>query len=152
MWTWGRAVPAAFFALALGLSGCGDDGESEISAESPRDSFTPRTQHADGPILLTQPTPQGGGMDAIVQGVLGINAQGCVVIDDKFVVIAPYGSKDVGDGRTFELTGMGRFRVGETVRGAGGYLEKAEPGEVPSFVRKCFPETGTANYVSIRGE
>lgn len=152
MRTWVRTFPAALVAVALGLTGCGDEAVTEAGAGSRAESSTPSTQPAGRTILVTQPEPQSGGMDAIVQGVLGINSQGCVVIDDTFVMIAPYGSTVIDDGRTFELTGMGRFRVGEQVRGAGGYLENTEPDQVPDFLKHCFPQRGTANYVTIRGE
>lgn len=146
----GRLLSAVAVAgLMLALAGCDDGGGDEGTAGVPAASVT-MTPHPSGrPVLVALPSPQQGGRLAIVGGVLGISPQGCVVLHDKYVVIAPYGSAVVEDGKTFELTGMGRFKVGDRVQGAGGYASDIPRDQVSDLVKPCLPENA-GNSVTIR--
>lgn len=136
----------AALALSLTLVGCGGGGDGVVAGE-PSSSTSRLT-------LVTEPRPSEGGMDAIVSGVLGVNDQGCLTIDGgdaPHVLIAPYGSTAVDD-ETVDLVGLGRFRVGDSVRGAGGWLDVPAGQSAPAFVGPCLPADGPKRFATIRGE
>ena len=84
----------------------------------------------------------------------GSAREGCVTLEavpgESYVLLAPYGSEVTGDGRTFELTGMGTFRVGDRIRGGGGYADGVRRRDVPDRFAQCLPEMGSINWVTIR--
>ncbi len=141
--------------LALVLGACDGGGEDDRAGSVPTAAApTPTPRPAGWPNLITQSSPTVGGLDAIVGGVLRVNREGCVTLEpapgESYVLLAPYGSEVTGDGRTFELAGMGTFRVGDRVRGAGGYADGVPRRNVPDRFQPCLPEKGSINWVSIR--
>lgn len=139
-------LTAAAIALSLSLVGCGGGGDGVVAGE-PSSSPSRLT-------LVTEPRPSEGGMDAIVSGVLGVNDLGCVTIDGgdaPHVLIAPYGST-AADDETVDLVGLGRFTIGDSVRGAGGWLDVPAREPAPEFVAPCLPADGPKRFATIRGE
>lgn len=144
------AVSALATASAAGLCGCGSDGKDLVAGDGVPSAATssPTPAASRTPVLLTEPNPGGPRFAALVGGTLRIDKAGCFALDE-FAVIAPAGSTVVDDGAAVELTGMGRFAIGDNIRGGGGYIEDLERKRVPDALRPCLPAHGPGNYISI---
>lgn len=144
------AVTALATAAVVSLAGCGNDAKDLVAADGVRPVAisTPSAASSTTPVLLTEPNPAGPSFAALVGGVLRVDKAGCFALDE-FALIAPAGSTVVDDGAAVELTGMGRFAIGDKVRGGGGYIEDLERKRVPVALRPCLPAHGPGNYISI---
>ena len=89
------------------------------------------------PRLLTWPEGPKAGMDALVVGVLRVNEAGCFAIDDQ-ILVAPPGSTVSSEGRSIVIPRLGRFSIGDTIRGGGGQSEGSDVLD-PTCVPKSTP-------------
>jgi hypothetical protein len=97
------------------------------------------------PRLLTWPEdPAAAGMDALVSGALRVNEAGCFALDQR-VLVAPPGSTVSEDGRSIVIPRLGRFSIGDTVRGGGG--ESDGTNEVKDAT--CVPEDAPPLFVVL---
>lgn len=85
---------------------------------------------SQAPTVLVLPDDAATSMYAKVGGVLGVNEQDCVTLDDR-VLVVPKGSRAL-DEQSIELAGLGTVRVGERLSGGGGLIDGAD--EVDYFV------------------
>ena len=85
------------------------------------------------PFLLVRTEPDGGGLDALVHGVLRVNANSCVVLNDS-LLSAPVDSRVMPDGRGVSLAGVGEYAFGDkaSLRGVKGSRELSD-----EMVRRC---------------
>jgi hypothetical protein len=70
--------------------------------------------------LLVAP-PSDGTLQALVEGRLEVNADGCVTIEGR-LLLAPHGSRVTPDGTGVEFSSTGEVEFGSVVQGAGGYV------------------------------
>ena len=89
-----------------------------------------------GTRLLTLDPSVKGHMEAIAGGRLGVNDAGCFTVNHR-VLVGPAGSDIHEGGEGVTLNGIGSFKLGDEVRGGGGYIERPL-GEVPDQ-KPCFP-------------
>lgn len=122
--------------LALGASCSSADSDAQPEGD-PIPSST-ATAVAGGPRLLVSTIMPGAdpiGRDANVTGKLSLNEKDCYQLGDS-ILVAPYGSNIVDGGKAVELTGYGRFELGDRIKGGGGYMPAALP-EVDPAWRDC---------------
>jgi hypothetical protein len=104
-----------------------------------------RSNPPGSPRLLTWPDdPAAVGMDALVVGVLRVNEAGCFALD-QWILVAPPGSTVSEDGRAIVIPQLGRFSIGDTVRGGGG--ESDGTNEVKDAA--CVPEGAPPLFVVL---
>jgi len=131
-----RALGAILgFALLGSMSAC-DDTESDATSRSPTSDRT------DGSATLIV-WSDGGRVDmpsdgARITGTLGLSAQGCVVLDDIHVLIAPPGSSVDAEGTRVTIAGLGELEMGEAITGHGGYVTEPVDDWVPD-PGSCMP-------------
>ena len=134
-------------------AGCADEGPWVGPAPAPSVTLPPDSRPIGAVRLLTEPAGPHVRDYAIVTGVLGVNAKRCVTLqggdDKKYVLIAPRGSRVLADGESFDLVGMGQFRLGDKVRGGGGWYDNMRRATMPDYLKPCVPSIGPANFVSI---
>ncbi|GAB3762743.1 hypothetical protein GCM10028864_54350 [Microlunatus parietis] len=62
--------------------------------------------------------------EALVGGPLGVDAAGCVTVGtERYVLVAPPGSRLVADGTAVEMPGYGVFALGSVLKAGGGVHE-----------------------------
>jgi uncharacterized protein DUF6281 len=79
----------------------------------------PESKSPDTPRLLTSPEGPAVGMEALVSGVLRVNDAGCFALGHQ-ILVAPPGSTVGSDGESIVIPQLGRFAIGDTIRGGGG--------------------------------
>jgi hypothetical protein len=114
----GPLTVGGIFLLISTVSACGD-GAAAIASTSGLVPGVPDSANGTRAtrLLLSDGDP-GNSRTALVQGQLGIDAQGCVTLG-RYVVIAPRDSRLKVDGQTLVLTGLGEFRLGDEVSATG---------------------------------
>lgn len=73
-------------------------------------------------------------MLAAFESTLTRTSLGCLAIGDDeamTVVQCPYGTTLSEDGTSIDVPGLGRFRIGDIVRGGGGRGEPDDAGDLP---------------------
>ncbi|MDQ6525504.1 hypothetical protein RB608_17920 [Nocardioides sp. LHD-245] len=70
--------------------------------------------------LLVAP-PSEGTLQALVEGRLDVNANGCVTVDGR-LLLASHGARLAPDGAGVEFPNAGTVDFGSVVRGSGGYV------------------------------
>jgi hypothetical protein len=132
-------VTAALVGTALVAGGLGAAGVALASAATSQ-----QAESHEKPTLFTF-EPTGFMLEARTNGILGVNAQGCFVLDDALLAVAS-GSTVLADGKSIEIEGVGRYSVGERVEGSGGSYEVNRMDIIPSAVAEC----GTEEVVSVQ--
>lgn len=145
-------APVVLGALLVLVSACGGD---DASGEDIGGGSTPEpipassvTAIPGGPRLLVStvvPEPDPIGRDAMVTGKLSLNAKDCFQLGDS-ILVAPYGSNIVDGGKSVEMTGYGRFELGDQVKGGGWYMPAARP-EVDPAWRGCIVDKKRDHFV-----
>jgi hypothetical protein len=74
---------------------------------------------SDDGVVLVVSRDSDARMQALVSGTVGVTDTGCIALDDA-VLVAPEGSTISADGETVSLTGVGEFRLGDSLPGTGG--------------------------------
>ena len=117
-----RPAPYAIAVLVVLTTGCAADASERVQRE--RDT-----------ILLVADSEPEAVMEAIVEGTLTLTADGCFAIESGEVVHPlqfPFGTRLASDGRSAVVPELGTVRVGDGVRGGGGFVAA---GEVPEACR-----------------
>ena len=117
-----RMAPYAIVVLAMLTAGCTADASERVQREG------------DTILLVADSEPEAV-MEAVVEGTLTLTADGCFAIESGDVVHPlqfPFGTRLASDGRSAVVPGLGTVRVGDAIRGGGGYVEV---GEVPDACR-----------------
>lgn len=130
------AFPIGAVALALVLAACG--GES--SSGEPGDDQAPDRD----PQLLTWRNTDAAHPDAAIVGTLRVNSTGCFTLG-RNVLVAPEGSRVVDNGNAIHIPKLGTRKVGDTVKGVGGYHSPDDPGLTEQQLR-CLPEDSKAEF------
>lgn len=111
-----RRESVAVLLVGLILVGCSGQDQT-----SPDPEPTPVT---DAVLLVGK--PRALLMEAIVAGTLELNESGCYTLAGA-VLVAPDGSTGKADGSGVRIAGMGRFVVGEEIKGSGGFHDGPPP-------------------------
>lgn len=133
--------------LLGGMSACADTGRDDMSRWP-----TSAQTDLDATLIVWS---DGGrvdvpGDDARVTGKLGLSAQGCVVLDDTHVLVAPPGSSVDGEGTRVTIAGLGEFGMGETIAGRGGYVtEPVDEWEPDHGLCMALPKGGEFAVFSV---
>jgi hypothetical protein len=155
-----RAVALA--GTAAFLAGCTDAANDPLPSTEVEGEATgaaaPTTDAQVGGsdvTLLLQEEDARGWHEANVTGTIGVNEQGCVVVDGA-LLIAPFGSTTRGslatDDVVIELVGFPPMPLGETLTAAGAtYHEPQTAAEdaVPQIAECIDPDADTINYSVI---
>lgn len=131
------AKVALLVAVAGMTSGCAADQLAAASDEG----------ESKGPALVVN-EPTDAFFEAIVSGVVGVNEQNCVTLDDE-VLVAPAGSRMAEGGAAILLKGYSAVAVGDGAQFAGGHeeLTRDQAGE---DIRNCAsPQASEINTVSV---
>lgn len=87
--------------------------------------------------LLVWTKDGGSKFEALMSGRLGVDALGCVTLDDDALVV-PRGSTLEDDGRKVSIKGVGTFPLGNDLPPTGGgYEEYADRSDVPAGRQVC---------------
>lgn len=139
-----RAVRAAgLLVLALVAVACG--GETSSGADD------------DGPVVWAHEAGSGDKLDAEVRGTVGYRSgPGCFTLTLErytYPIVWPHQTTGVADGPGVELPDGTMARVGDSVLGGGGYLQrdapKVEDFDIPAG---CLPDTGEVAVFNPTGD
>ncbi|WP_154402621.1 hypothetical protein [Nocardioides speluncae] len=126
-------VLTALVAAMLAAAGCG--GET-TAAEDPAER--PATGASQPTLLVRTSEPEGAmQFDALSGGTLGVNAHDCFTVSGNPLSV-PAGSKVWPDGRGITIPELGRFAIGDKIRGGGGNFDLGPGGiKMSEQVRAC---------------
>lgn len=99
------------------VAGCGGDGSAIARPGS----------NGNGPVVAHLSEGDGSGLDALIEGELTMD-DGCLLVDDT-PVVWPYGTTWDADTRAVRLPEGEAVRLGDRVRGSGGYPYRADLGD-----------------------
>ncbi len=140
-----RLTTAALGAITLlALGGCGFDPGGPATPEStPSMASTPASTGAsDVPYLYVSDRPSEANMEALITGELVVQNH-CYALrqgtgrEADWLLLVPYGSQVVDDGRAVDIYGVGRYEVGETIHAVGGGEEDLTPDQIPPEAARC---------------
>jgi len=139
-----------FVSLAvLVLAGCASAGQQPPLNDGPAVPLPMPVEPGNGattPTLLVAPETRDG-LEALVGGVLEVNAAGCVSVGGD-ILIAPFGS--YASDSTIVLAGWGDFELGETFSASGGLDEDVPVAEMDAEHAACVPSgEETATFVAV---
>ena len=83
------------------------------------------TQRANGLTLMVPALPPSAVMEALISGTLAPNDSGCFTVESDGVTYPlqfPYGTELSGEGETLHVPGVPVLKVGDAIRGGGGYV------------------------------
>ena len=86
-------------------------------------------QRANGSVMLASPTQPEVFMLAAIDGRLTRTAEGLLAVgreNDQTVLRFPYGTELADDGQSVDVPGLGAVRLGDAIRGGGGYADVAD--------------------------
>ena len=141
-----RYVPGLVAPCAL-LVSCTDDASPQQGSPNTE----PSSPSAELPRLITYADDTEVVMQAGVGGRLRVNAAGCFSLGEH-ILVAPPDSDVIDEGQAIEVTGVGRFSVGDLVEGGGGYaaVERVTVPEVRQAATECRAEDSADGVVFLQ--
>jgi len=128
------------------LAGCAQEPTQTLPIDDGLGVPLPMPIGPEEPILLVAPQASLGD-SAVMKGTIGVNAVGCVTLDEALLV-APFGSTI--EDSVIAVAGYGSFALGDDASFTGGIAEDTPAAEVDEAYLGCIPgEVETVSIVTV---